>query len=61
LAPLWPRSLPLLLSCLIGPLLRRFPFDLIKIDRSFIRDLERDPEAQAIVRAAVSLGAAASG
>jgi diguanylate cyclase (GGDEF)-like protein len=36
--------------------LRRFPFDLIKIDRSFIRDLERDPEAQAIVRAAVSLG-----
>jgi diguanylate cyclase (GGDEF)-like protein/PAS domain S-box-containing protein len=35
--------------------LRRFPFDLIKIDRSFIRDLERDPEAQAIVRAAVSL------
>jgi predicted signal transduction protein with EAL and GGDEF domain len=35
--------------------LRRFPFDLIKIDRSFIRDLERDPKAQAIVRAAVSL------
>jgi diguanylate cyclase (GGDEF)-like protein len=35
--------------------LRRFPFDLIKIDRSFIRDLEHDPEAQAIVRAAVSL------
>ena len=36
--------------------LRRFPFDLIKIDRSFIRDLERASEAQAIVRAAVSLG-----
>jgi predicted signal transduction protein with EAL and GGDEF domain len=35
--------------------LRRFPFDLIKIDRSFIRDLEHDTEAQAIVRAAVSL------
>ena len=35
--------------------LRRFPFDLIKIDRSFIRDVEHDPEARAIVRAAVSL------
>jgi diguanylate cyclase (GGDEF)-like protein/PAS domain S-box-containing protein len=37
--------------------LRSFPFDKIKIDRSFVRDLGTNPEAQAIVRAIISLGA----
>jgi diguanylate cyclase (GGDEF)-like protein len=36
--------------------LRRFPFDEIKLDRSFIAALDRDPGAQAIVRASLSLG-----
>ncbi|HET6521301.1 MAG TPA: EAL domain-containing protein [Geminicoccaceae bacterium] len=36
--------------------LRRFPFDAIKIDRSFVRDLGHDPEAAAVVRAALTLG-----
>lgn len=36
--------------------LRRFPFDKIKIDRSFVRDLGRQPEAAAIIRAIVGLG-----
>ena len=36
--------------------LRSFPFDRIKIDRSFIRDIETDAEAQAIVRAVAGLG-----
>ena len=36
--------------------LRSFPFDKIKIDRSFVRDLGTNPEAQAIVRAIISLG-----
>ncbi|ABY32239.1 putative bifunctional diguanylate cyclase/phosphodiesterase [Methylorubrum extorquens] len=37
--------------------LRRFPFDKIKIDRSFVRDCAAESEAGAIIRAIVSLGA----
>jgi EAL domain-containing protein (putative c-di-GMP-specific phosphodiesterase class I) len=36
--------------------LRSFPFDKIKIDRSFIRDLCSNPDSQAIVRAIITLG-----
>jgi len=36
--------------------LRSFPFDKIKIDRSFVRDLCSNTDSQAIVRAIVSLG-----
>ncbi|MGH6943247.1 MAG: putative bifunctional diguanylate cyclase/phosphodiesterase [Geminicoccaceae bacterium] len=36
--------------------LRRFPFDEIKVDRSFFGDLAHDPSATAIVRAALSFG-----
>ncbi len=37
--------------------LRTFPFDKIKIDRSFVRDLDRDRDAEAIIKAVVTLGA----
>ena len=37
--------------------LHRFPFDKIKIDRSFVSRAPTDPESAAIVRAIVSLGA----
>ncbi|MEO8317470.1 MAG: EAL domain-containing protein [Bradyrhizobium sp.] len=36
--------------------LRSFPFDKIKIDQSFVRDLGANPDAQAIVRSIISLG-----
>ncbi|XYD12486.1 EAL domain-containing protein (plasmid) [Methylobacterium sp. NMS12] len=36
--------------------LRRFPFDKIKIDRSFIREIGEKPEAAAIIRAIIGLG-----
>ena len=36
--------------------LRSFPFDKIKIDQSFVRDLDANPDAQAIVRSIISLG-----
>lgn len=35
--------------------LRAFPFDKVKIDQCFVRDIESSPENQAIVRAVVSL------
>jgi EAL domain-containing protein (putative c-di-GMP-specific phosphodiesterase class I) len=38
-------------------LLRRFPFDKIKIDRSFIRDMGSDQQSVAIVQAVIGLGA----
>ncbi len=37
--------------------LRRFPFDKIKVDQSFIRQLPADPESAAIVRAILTMGA----
>jgi diguanylate cyclase (GGDEF)-like protein len=36
--------------------LRRFPFDKLKIDRSFVHSIEKAPDAAAIVHAVVSLG-----
>jgi diguanylate cyclase (GGDEF)-like protein len=36
--------------------LRRFPFNKIKVDRSFVRNLPSDAESAAIVRAIVTLG-----
>jgi diguanylate cyclase (GGDEF)-like protein/PAS domain S-box-containing protein len=38
--------------------LRNFPFDVIKIDRSFINDLGSGPSARSIVQAIVALGKA---
>jgi EAL domain-containing protein (putative c-di-GMP-specific phosphodiesterase class I) len=35
--------------------LRKLPFDKIKIDRSFVRDLSTHPESQAIVGALIGL------
>jgi len=37
--------------------LRSFPFDKIKIDQSFVRDLARSADSLAIVRATIGLGA----
>jgi diguanylate cyclase (GGDEF)-like protein len=37
--------------------LRKFPFDKIKIDQSFIHDLGHERDARAIIRAVASLGA----
>ena len=36
--------------------LRSFPFDKLKIDRSFVRDLGESSEAVAVVRAIAALG-----
>ena len=36
-------------------LLRGFPVDTLKIDQSFIRDIERDPNARSIIRAIVTM------
>ncbi|WP_166015740.1 putative bifunctional diguanylate cyclase/phosphodiesterase [Chelativorans multitrophicus] len=38
--------------------LRRFPFDRLKIDRSFVANMETDPRAAAVVRAVLSIGKA---
>ena len=38
--------------------LQRFRFDKIKVDRSFIRHLESDPKAVALLRAVIALGSA---
>ncbi len=37
--------------------LQKFPFDKIKIDQSFVREMEHNEEAVAIVRAVATLGA----
>jgi EAL domain-containing protein (putative c-di-GMP-specific phosphodiesterase class I) len=37
--------------------LRSFPFDKIKIDRSFVHELERKQDSKAIIRAVTGLGA----
>jgi diguanylate cyclase (GGDEF)-like protein len=39
-------------------LMKQFPIDTIKIDRSFVRDLPHDPEDQAIAQAIISMGKA---
>ncbi len=36
--------------------LRRFPFDKLKLDKSFVNDVDSDPDAHAIVRAVANLG-----
>jgi EAL domain-containing protein (putative c-di-GMP-specific phosphodiesterase class I) len=36
--------------------LRSFPFDKIKIDQSFVRDLSFSPDAAAIIRAITAMG-----
>jgi diguanylate cyclase (GGDEF)-like protein/PAS domain S-box-containing protein len=36
--------------------LRAFPFDKIKLDRSFMNEVETDPQAKAIIRAILALG-----
>ena len=38
--------------------LRRFPFDTIKIDKSFVQDTVEQPEARAIVTAVLGIAAA---
>jgi diguanylate cyclase (GGDEF)-like protein len=39
-------------------LMKQFPIDTIKIDRSFVRDLAEDPEDQAIAQAIISMAKA---
>jgi EAL domain-containing protein (putative c-di-GMP-specific phosphodiesterase class I) len=39
-------------------LMKQFPIDTIKIDRSFVRDLPHDSEDQAIAQAIISMGKA---
>ncbi len=37
--------------------LKRFPFDKIKVDQSFVRQVTTDPDSAAIVRAIINMGA----
>jgi EAL domain-containing protein (putative c-di-GMP-specific phosphodiesterase class I) len=39
-------------------LMKQFPIDTIKIDRSFVRDLPKNSEDQAIAQAIISMGKA---
>jgi len=39
-------------------LMKKFPIDTIKIDRSFVRDLAKSPEDRAIATAIISMGKA---
>jgi diguanylate cyclase (GGDEF)-like protein len=39
-------------------LMKQFPIDTIKIDRSFVRDLEKNPQDRAIATAIISMGKA---
>jgi EAL domain-containing protein (putative c-di-GMP-specific phosphodiesterase class I) len=39
-------------------MMKQFPIDTIKIDRSFVRDLEKNPEDRAITTAIISMGKA---
>src|SRR5271165_3027120 len=43
-------------GCSSLSLLRRFPFDKIKIDRSFLGDVEDDAEAETLIQAIIALG-----
>jgi EAL domain-containing protein (putative c-di-GMP-specific phosphodiesterase class I) len=43
---------------LITAVSTQFPIDIIKIDRSFVRDLARDSEDQAITRAIINMAKA---
>jgi diguanylate cyclase (GGDEF)-like protein/PAS domain S-box-containing protein len=36
--------------------LKQFPVDIVKIDRSFLHDFDRDPQNQAIINTVISLG-----
>jgi EAL domain-containing protein (putative c-di-GMP-specific phosphodiesterase class I) len=38
--------------------LKRYPFDVLKIDRSFVRDLSHDADDKALVAAAIHMGQA---